>query len=226
MELEGRRSRPGIWLEALRLGKLEHTRRVHRRVQRCSARLRIRGEVVRHVRGSLVLLVRHCLSHGRVVVGRLRWMHLLVAALILLLRIALPSVLAAVPPVLDCVVAASFKSSRNLSPPLTHLGYQLLNQFSLFRSDGLMIKRRLEVLVIPFPALLRGTRADFLGDADPVVRPVTANQVNEPAVFVLRPRAAAVSNHAVERKLLIRMLVFKIRDELDSTTRRHRTSRY
>lgn len=42
-----------------------------------------------------------------VVVARLRMVHVVAGSLVWTFRVALPSVLAAVPPVLDCVVAAS-----------------------------------------------------------------------------------------------------------------------
>jgi hypothetical protein len=69
-------------------------------------------------------------------------------------RVALPAILAAVPPVLDCVVAATFESPCDFSPPLAHLGDQLLDHFALFWRNGLVIQRRLEVLVKSLPALL------------------------------------------------------------------------
>jgi hypothetical protein len=77
------------------------------------------------------------------------------------LRRALPAkyetaspVHAAIPPVLDGIVASAMEPPRDLSPPLPHLTNQALNLESFFGADGLMVQRGLEVLVISLPALL------------------------------------------------------------------------
>jgi hypothetical protein len=87
-----------------------------------------------------------------VVFGRLRRV---ARPLVWALWVALPSVLTTVPPVLDCIVAASLQTSRNLSPPLAHLSDHLFDQLALVRRNGIMVQRRLKVLVVTFPALLR-----------------------------------------------------------------------
>ena len=120
--------------------------------------------------------------------------HLRVSGLVTL-GIALSAVLAAVPPVLDGVVAAALESACDLGPPLAHVGDQLLNQFALFLGDGVVVQRGLQVLVVSFAALLWRSGGDFLGYADPVVRAIPAYKVNEIAVLVLRPWSATVINH-------------------------------
>jgi len=94
------------------------------------------------------------------VVGAL--VKLLMASLLVTFRVALPSVLTAVPPVLHSVVTAAFEPSSDLGPPFAHLLHQLLNQLAFFGSDGLVVQGGLEVLVEPFAALLGRAGADFL----------------------------------------------------------------
>ena len=70
------------------------------------------------------------------------------------LLVSSSAVLAAVPPVLDGIVAATSQTSGDLGPALAHLGNHLLNHGTLFRADWLMVEVWLEVLVIPLTALL------------------------------------------------------------------------
>jgi hypothetical protein len=123
--------------------------------------------------------------------------HLLLRALVLAIRVPLPSVLSAVPPILHGIVGATFEPPCDLSPPLAHLGDQLLDQLALFRSNGLVVQRRLEVLVKAFPTLLWGSRSNFLGNPNPVVGSIAIDQLDQPPVFVLRPRATTMSDHDV-----------------------------
>ncbi len=109
--------------------------------------------------------------------------------------LALPSVHATIPPVLDCIVAASRKPSRNLGPPLSHLADQPLNLTAFLHRDGIVDERRLEVLVESLPALLGRSGSDEVGDADPVVGPALAHQLDEVVVLGLGPRAALVVWH-------------------------------
>lgn len=81
-------------------------------------------------------------------------MRLLVAAMLTSLWVPLPPVLAAVPPVLHGVVAASVEPSGDLCPSLSHFVDHAFDLLPLFRRDGVVVQRRLEVLVISFPALL------------------------------------------------------------------------
>jgi hypothetical protein len=73
---------------------------------------------------------------------------------VLSLSSSLTPVLAAVPPVLDGVVAASIEPARDLGPFLSHLRDHSLDCLSLFSRDGVVVKVRLEILVIALPALL------------------------------------------------------------------------
>jgi hypothetical protein len=90
-----------------------------------------------------------------VVIASMSRADVVVRSLVRSLRVALPSVLASVPPVLHCVVAASLESPCNLCPPLAHLGHHLLDQLALFRRNWIVVKCRLEILVVSFSALLR-----------------------------------------------------------------------
>lgn len=101
--------------------------------------------------GWLFVVVRAGLGNGRVVVGSL--VQLLMAALVVSIGVALPSVLTAVPPILDCVVAAAFESSGDFGPPLAHLLHQLLDQLAFLWCDGFMVQGGLEVLVKSLAAL-------------------------------------------------------------------------
>jgi hypothetical protein len=89
-----------------------------------------------------------------VVIASLSVVDVLAGSLLRTLRVALASVLAAVPPVLHCVVAASLQPPCNLCPPLAHLSYHLLNELPLFSRDGVMVQCWFEVLVIALSALL------------------------------------------------------------------------
>jgi hypothetical protein len=62
------------------------------------------------------------------------------ASLIISFGVALLPVLAAIPPVLDCIVAASFQSSCDLSPPLSHLLHHAFDLLPLFRRDWIMVE--------------------------------------------------------------------------------------
>jgi hypothetical protein len=56
------------------------------------------------------------------------------------LWVALSSVLAAVPPILHRIVAASLEPTCNLCPPLAHFCYHLLDQLPLVRRDWVMVE--------------------------------------------------------------------------------------
>jgi hypothetical protein len=97
----------------------------------------VAGLVVR--REVVLAVVGHGLGDQGVVVvfSRLRRV---AGCLIRALWVALSSVLATVPPVLDCVVAAAFESSCDFSPPLAHFGDHLLDQLTLIRRDGVVVQ--------------------------------------------------------------------------------------
>src|SRR6266567_1556425 len=91
----------------------------------------------------------------RIGIGALSGMlRCIMAPLVVTLGIALPSILATVPPVLHCVVASSLESSGDLCPPLPHLLDQPLDLLAFLRGDWLMVQTGLEVLVVSFSALL------------------------------------------------------------------------
>jgi hypothetical protein len=122
-------------------------------------------------------------------------MRLLLAMRVFPFWVPLSSVLAAVPPVLDGVIAATIESARDLCPLLSHLGYHSLNCLALFWGNGVMVKIGLQVLMVAFPTLLWRPRLDVVRDADPVVRAPALNEFDETAIFSVRPRAAAVVHH-------------------------------
>jgi len=90
----------------------------------------------------------------RIVVIRLLEVHVIASMMFKTIWVALASVLAAIPPVLHCVVTSTLESSCDLGPPLAHLCNHLLNKVSFFRGDRVMIQRRLEVLMVAFATLL------------------------------------------------------------------------
>lgn len=106
--------------------------------------------------------------------------------------LALAAVLAAVPPVLDSIVTASRQTTSNLSPTLTKLTDEALNGSTLLGGDGLMAERGLEVLVKSLSALLGGSGAKSLSNADPVQGAMSADKAHEVAVFMVGPRSSAM----------------------------------
>lgn len=67
---------------------------------------------------------------------------------------------AAVPPVLDGIVAAAVETPCDLSPTLAHLRHQPLDHCALLWCDGVVVEGGLEVLVEAFTALLWCAGAD------------------------------------------------------------------
>lgn len=109
---------------------------------------------------------------------------------------ATPSpVLPTVPPVLDGVVASSLEPASNLGPALAHLRDHLLDLLAFLGRDGVVIQRRLEVLVVTLPALFGRACSDGMRDPDPVGSPVLLNQSNKIHVLGLRPRPTAMVDH-------------------------------
>ena len=107
----------------------------------------------------------------------------------------LSSVHAAIPPVLDGVVASAMQSASNLGPPLAHLGDHPLNQDTLLGRDGIQVQRRLEILVEPLTALLGRPGLHELRDAHPIVSSVTVDQIEQILIFGLGPGAPTVLDH-------------------------------
>ena len=102
-----------------------------------------------------------------------------------LLRAAFPAILAAIPPVLDGVVAAAAQPTGNLRPALAHFRHHLLDQLAFFGGDGVVVEVGFEVLVVSLAALLGGTRADSTRDLDPVLRAVGRYQLHQQLVLDL-----------------------------------------
>ena len=63
------------------------------------------------------------------------------------------SVHTTVPPVLNGIVASPAQPACNFRPTLAHLSDHLLDQDALLRTDGIMVKIWLQVLMEPLPAL-------------------------------------------------------------------------
>lgn len=100
---------------------------------------------------------------------------------------------AAVPPVLNCIVAAVSKASCNLGPALAHFVDHPLDHQALLSRDGLTVQRGLEVLVEALPALLGRAVVHVLRDADPVVGALFANQLKEQLVLFGNPGSTTMS---------------------------------
>ncbi|KAI9048927.1 hypothetical protein LZ554_006778 [Drepanopeziza brunnea f. sp. 'monogermtubi'] len=83
------------------------------------------------------------------------------------------------------IVTAPVQSSRDLGPALPHPLDHLLNLQPFLRTDGRMIQRRLQVLVVPFPALLGRAGADELGNAHPVQGPLRLDELAQVRIFLL-----------------------------------------
>ena len=66
--------------------------------------------------------------------------HLFMSSLLISFGVPLSPILTTVPPVLDCIVTASFQSSCYFSPPLSHLLHHTLDLLPLFRSDWIVIE--------------------------------------------------------------------------------------
>ena len=77
-------------------------------------------------------------------------------------RVALPSVHAAVPPVLDRIVAAVAQSPRDLGPSLANLVDQLFDHFPFLRGNRVMVQTGLEILVVALATLFRRAMLELL----------------------------------------------------------------
>ena len=105
-----------------------------------------------------------------------------------------------VPPILHRVVAAVAKSSCNLRPALPHFVDHAFDHQAFFGWDGFMVQSRLQVLVEPLTALLRGAEVHLLWDADPVVRSLSVDELKESLVLFRDPRASSVRwGHCTDR---------------------------
>jgi len=104
---------------------------------------------------GVVVLLRCCLrSHDLLLVG-LVGLRLPRCELSGTIVEALPSVHAAVPPILHSVVTAAMKASCNLCPTLAHLTDHALDHQPLFGGDWLKVESWLEILVVSLATLLR-----------------------------------------------------------------------
>ena len=99
---------------------------------------------------------------------------------------------AAIPPVLDGVVAAVAQAAGDLCPTLAHLIHHALDHQALVGRDGFPVQRGLEVLVEALTALLGRAEVHLLRDADPVVGALFAHELQEQLVFFGDPRSTTM----------------------------------
>lgn len=115
---------------------------------------------------------------------------------------------AAIPPILNGVVAAVTEAASNFSPTLAHLIDHAFDHKTLVGRNGFPIQRGLEVLVEAFPTLLRRAVVHVLRDADPVVRALLTNKLQEQLIFFRDPRSTTVSgSHGREDDVRVKVRV-------------------
>lgn len=83
--------------------------------------------------------------------------------------------------------------SGDFSPSLAHVIHKALNQQPLLNGNGLPVERGLEVLVETLPALLGRPIVHVLGNANPVIGALLANQLKQQLVLFRDPRSSTVS---------------------------------
>lgn len=135
-------------------------------------------------------------SHRQRHRGKRLLLHPLELVLVVLMLVLMPlvvgplsPVLAAVPPVLDGVVAAAItQPPGDLGPLLADFPHKLLDQVPLRLGDGIGVEAWPQVLVVPLPALLGRPPLDLVGDADPVQRARALHEVQEKGVLLRVPR--------------------------------------
>lgn len=140
------------------------------------AEVRLRSDSQRLMRSSGVKLWLH-LSSTLVVFGS--------GGLLSLHLQPSPSVHASVVPVLDCVVAASWKTSGDVGPFLSQSLNQVFNVSSFLGSYWLVHQGWFKVLMVSLAALFWRARADDLGDCYPVERAILSNELHEMRVLAL-----------------------------------------
>ena len=96
-----------------------------------------------------------------------------------------------IPPVLDGVIRTSIEMARYFCPFLTVLGYKLFNIESFLVSDWRVIESGLEILVISFSTLFRGSGGQNMRYSDPVCWPMIVDKGKKPIILARRPRAPA-----------------------------------
>lgn len=97
---------------------------------------------------------------------------------------------AAIPPVLDGIVAAAVvQQPRDLGPFFADLVDQLLDHLALLLGDWALVETGLEVLVVALPALLGAAHFELRGDFDPVLGPELLYQLQQRSVLVTGPRS-------------------------------------
>jgi hypothetical protein len=106
----------------------------------------------------------------------------------------LSSVDTSIPPVLDRIVAAARKSPGDLGPPLPDFSNEPLDQFPLFGGNGLVVECGLQVLMEALPALFGRPSSNQVRNANPVVRTMGLNELEETSVLNSRPRAPSASS--------------------------------
>ena len=149
--------------------------------------------------GHALLVVHGVLGHATVLsdhlVGSAHWALWAAVHLGAALLVTSSAVLATVPPVLDCIVAATMESACDLSPALAHLGDHLLNEGAFLWGDGVVVEMRLEVLVVTLTTLLWRAGLDHGRDANPVVGALGVDEVEEDRVLGLGPWTSLVCRH-------------------------------
>ena len=115
----------------------------------------------------------------------------LAAAFVVVLQ-ALATIHPTVPPVLHGVVTSTGQSSSDLGPSLPNLGHLSLDILPFGLSDRGMVQRFLQVLVVPFPALLRRSSSHRVRDDYPARGAVVFDEVHELLVLELAPWSSLV----------------------------------
>jgi hypothetical protein len=106
----------------------------------------------------------------------------------------LAAVLAAIPPVLDSIVTSTIEAASNLGPTLSNLPHQLIDLGALLRGDGLVVKTRLQVLVIALAALLGCPGSEGLGNSYPVEGAMGVDKFHQVRILGVRPRTSSVTH--------------------------------
>lgn len=115
---------------------------------------------------------------------------------------------AAIPPILNGVVTAVTEAASDLSPTLAHLVDHAFNHKTLVGRNGFPVQGGLKVLVEAFPTLLRRAVVHVLRDADPVVRALFTNKLQEQLIFFRDPRSTTVSgSHGKRGEIDVRVRV-------------------
>ena len=122
---------------------------------------------------------------GRVAYGLAICMHVRCLAGSRLL--ALAAVLAAIPPVLDSIVAAVVHHASDLRPLLSDLPDLILDELAFDVVDGVMVEVWLQILVPSLTTLLGGSGLQDFGYLYPLASTLLTHQVSQSLVFSVTP---------------------------------------